>query len=560
MSSKGIALVTGAAQGLGKAIALRLADDGFDVAVNDIPSNATNLSQVRNDIQAKGRASSVHIADVSVEDQVKKMFKELVATHGGLDVMVANAGVALWRSIVDTTVEEWDRVMTINGRGTFLCYKYAGMQMVSQGRGGRIIGASSLAGKTGVSHLGAYCASKFAVRGLTQAAALEFGRHNITVNAYAPGAIDSEMPKERGAARTPGVCSDHSNRRTGFNIHSCSTATDISNLVSFLASKESQFITGMLCLHSRTKDIPLKSRAGQSSFTLTSPSEHYSYRPNSHCDLMSSKGIALVTGAAQGLGKAIALRVADDGFDVAVNDILSNAVKISQVMNDIQAKGRASSVHIADVSVEDQVKKMIEEVVATHGGLDVMVANAGVALWRSIVDTTVEEWDRVMTINGRGTFLCYKYAGMQMASQGRGGRIIGASSLAGKTGVSHLGAYCASKFAVRGLTQAAALEFGRHNITVNAYAPGTIDSEMHRVAARAPGVCSDYSNRRTGFNIHSCSTATDISNLVSFLASKESQFITGRLCLRSRTNNISLKSGVGQSVRNPPFFIPYSSK
>ncbi|KAJ7444597.1 hypothetical protein B0H11DRAFT_1747351 [Mycena galericulata] len=275
MSSKGIALVTGAAQGLGKAIALRLADDGFDVAVNDIPSNATNLSQVRNDIQAKGRASSVHIADVSVEDQVKKMFKEVAATHGGLDVMVANAGVALWRSIVDTTVEEWDRVMTINGRGTFLCYKYAGMQMASQGRGGRIIGASSLAGKTGAPRLGAYCASKFAVRGLTQAAALEFGRHNITVNAYAPGAIDSE--NETGLAhlkfRVKSSQTELKFRQILSSLpfkaerkiqHYCSTATDISNLVSFLASKESQFITGMLCLHSRTSDIPLKSRAGQS--------------------------------------------------------------------------------------------------------------------------------------------------------------------------------------------------------------------------------------------------------------------------------------------------------
>ncbi|KAJ7444596.1 acetoin reductase family protein [Mycena galericulata] len=279
---------------------------------------------------------------------------------------------------------------------------------------------------------------------------------------------------------------------------------------------------------------------------------------------MSSKGIALITGAggctvtpsiswtertysldstAQGLGKAIALRLADDGFDVAVNDILSNAVKVSQVMNDIQAKGRASSVHIADVSVEDQVKKMIEEVVATHGGLDVMVANAGVALWRSIVDTTVKEWDRVMTINGRGTFLCYKYAGMQMASQGRGGRIIGASSLAGKTGVSHLGAYCTSKFAVRGLTQAAALEFGRHNITVNAYAPGTIDSEM--LSALAAGSAEEtggsseawLNSWKTASPLGRLGTATDISNLVSFLASKESQFITG------------------QSVRNPPFFL-----
>ncbi|KAJ7607204.1 NAD-binding protein [Roridomyces roridus] len=239
MSSNGVALVTGAAQGIGRAIALRLADDGFDVAVNDI-SVSTELQNLVKEIQERGRVSSIHAADVSQDAQVKEMIEAVVQTHGSLDVMVANAGVAgpPGLNIADVTLEEWDRIMNINARGTFLSYKYAGLQMVKQGRGGRIIGASSLAGKQGGVNQWAYTASKFAVRGLTQAAAIEFGSHGITVNAYAPGLIETPMmfgslPTERQdllKAQTP--------------LKTFGVPTDIADLVSFIASKESKFITG----------------------------------------------------------------------------------------------------------------------------------------------------------------------------------------------------------------------------------------------------------------------------------------------------------------------------
>ncbi|KAJ7489125.1 hypothetical protein FB451DRAFT_1553005 [Mycena latifolia] len=249
MVSHGTALVTGAGRGIGRAIALRLADDGFDVAVNDIHGHAENLSKVVEEIKAKGRKSSAHLADVSVEGEVKAMVDEVVRVYDGLDVMVANAGVCEWAKLTDTSVEVFDRVMAINGRGTFLCYKYAGMQMINQGRGGRIIGACSVAGKrAGSAFMGAYCASKFAVRGLTQAAALEFGTHNITVNAFAPGAIDTDMldyidtssAKSTGSA--PGTFSQKAQEMVP--VRRLGTTTDIANLVSFIASKESQFITG----------------------------------------------------------------------------------------------------------------------------------------------------------------------------------------------------------------------------------------------------------------------------------------------------------------------------
>ncbi|KAK7052080.1 NAD-binding protein [Favolaschia claudopus] len=246
-----------------------------------------------------------------------------------------------------------------------------------------------------------------------------------------------------------------------------------------------------------------------------------------------NKGVALVTGAAQGIGEAIALRLAEDGFDVAVNDMASSAEKLQGVVDEIIGKGRSSSKHIADVSKEEEVAKMVEDVVQHHGGLDVMVANAGVTGKPAVPFTEIpcEEFERVMSINARGTFLCYKHAGIQMIKQGRGGRIIGASSIAGKKGMLTQGPYCASKFAVRGLTQAAGkknpLEFGTHRITVNAYAPGVIDTPILRDAAVNGDPSEIIKTMKEMAPLKRIGIPEDISNLVSFLASEESHFITG---------------------------------
>ncbi|KAJ7325569.1 NAD-binding protein [Mycena albidolilacea] len=236
---QGVALVTGCAQGIGRSIALRLADDGFDVAVNDISANQTKLEALVDEIRAKGRASSQHVADVSQEEQVKSLFKQAAEHHGGLDVVSLDSAEFIPRL-------EWDRVMNINARGTFLCYKYAGIQMIKQGRGGRIIGASSPTGTLP----GPYCASKFAVRGLTQAAALEFGAHGITVNAYAPGCIDTPLPSlSVTAASVDGDPSGMIKKNIAMSpLKKIGVPEDVSNLVSFLASKESQFITGYCSL------------------------------------------------------------------------------------------------------------------------------------------------------------------------------------------------------------------------------------------------------------------------------------------------------------------------
>ncbi|KAI0273052.1 hypothetical protein BGY98DRAFT_1099595 [Russula aff. rugulosa BPL654] len=242
--AKGVALVTGASQGIGRAIALRLASDGYDVALNDVPTREAMLKITAEEVASRGRRTQCVLVDVSSEKQVENMISDVVRELGGLDVMVANAGISIMKSFVDTTAEDLDRIVGVNLRGTFLCYKYAGMQMIAQGRGGRIIGACSGTGKQGQASLSAYSASKFGIRALTQCAALEFGAHGITVNAYAPGPVKTPMwdDLESTLGSPPGVLEDQ--LAQGAAVGYVGMPADIAALVSFLASKESHLITG----------------------------------------------------------------------------------------------------------------------------------------------------------------------------------------------------------------------------------------------------------------------------------------------------------------------------
>ncbi|KLO12338.1 NAD(P)-binding protein [Schizopora paradoxa] len=253
------AIVTGAAQGIGRSIALRLAADGMNVSLNDLPANLSKLQELASEINnsKSSKASEgaiVHIVtgDISKAPDVQNLIKETVSVFGSLDVMIANAGILVMQQIQDVVEEDWDKLISINLRGAMLCVKYAAQQMILQGKGGCILGlyytfpsnGTELTGITrSIGHAAgsAYSASKFAVRGLVQSSALDLGKHQIRVNCYAPGFIDTEMSRK---AMDIVQLDFQQTASAASPLARIGETTDVSNLVSFLASSQASFITG----------------------------------------------------------------------------------------------------------------------------------------------------------------------------------------------------------------------------------------------------------------------------------------------------------------------------
>lgn len=247
-------------------------------------------------------------------------------------------------------------------------------------------------------------------------------------------------------------------------------------------------------------------------------------------DLKDNK-VAIVTGAGRGIGRAIALRLAKDGIDVVVNDI--NETAIRQVSEEIHALGRKALAITADVSKEESVNSLVERVVNEFGKLDIMVANAGIAQVKQVIEMTEDDWDKVFSVNAKGVFLCAKAAAKQMIKQKKG-KIINCASIAGKQGFGLLAHYSATKFAVVGFTQALAKELGAFGVTVNAYCPGIVGTDMWDLIDEKMG---DYLGLPKGETLKKYSelitlgrveTPDDVACLVSYLASSDSDYMTGQ--------------------------------
>jgi NAD(P)-dependent dehydrogenase (short-subunit alcohol dehydrogenase family) len=229
------ALVTGAAKGVGKGIALELARCGCDVAVNDKTDLAGAESTVA-EIETLGRAAFAVLADVGVASEVDAMFAEVLRRFPRLDILVNNAGVQTWKPLLDLEEAEWDRVMNTNLKGCFLCTQRAARHMKDSGRG-RIINIGSGCNKIAFPGLVDYTASKGGIEMFTKVSAVELGPHKITVNCVAPGAIEVERTKLE-TADFAGTWA----RMTP--LHRIGLPLDVGRAVAFLASDDADFITG----------------------------------------------------------------------------------------------------------------------------------------------------------------------------------------------------------------------------------------------------------------------------------------------------------------------------
>jgi 3-oxoacyl-[acyl-carrier protein] reductase len=231
--------------------------------------------------------------------------------------------------------------------------------------------------------------------------------------------------------------------------------------------------------------------------------------------------IALVTGAAQGIGRDIALGLASDGADVAICDVNLEAAR--QTAADIEARGRKSLAAKTNVASSAEVNAMVEEVIAKFGRIDILVNNAGITRDGLILRMKDEDWDLVLSINLKGAFLCTRAALKYMTKQ-RAGTVINIASIVGAMGNAGQANYVASKAGLIGMTKTIAREYANRNVTANAVAPGFIDTAMTQ--ALSENVRQELAKQ---IPLGRLGSSADVANAVRFLASPAAAYITGQV-------------------------------
>ena len=265
-----VAIVTGAGgeHGIGRAIASRLAQDGADVVVTDIvddphghnPGRWGGVSAVAREIKAMGRRSMCVLTDITDANQINSMVQQVLQRFGCIDILVSNAAARPGTDrlpVVEMEESAWDEVQNVNLKGTFLCCRAVSRHMIDRGMGGKIINVASILGRYGRARFAAYCTSKFGVIGFTQSLAQELAPHQINVNAICPGVTDTERV---GYQRAVMSSEDISAKTWRTSVHRqaylkerarsipwgrVAQPADIANLAVFLASSQSDYLTGL---------------------------------------------------------------------------------------------------------------------------------------------------------------------------------------------------------------------------------------------------------------------------------------------------------------------------
>ena len=439
-----VALVTGGGRGIGRAICLVFAQKGADVIVADLDMGTAR--EVAAEVEALGRRALALAMNVADEAGVDQAAAQAQAWQGRIDIWVNNAGVGSRAMLHEMTAEQWDKVLTVNLRGAFLGTRAAARIMMPQ-NSGRIINMSSRAGKGGSYGHCSYGSSKAGMVGLTKSTARELGKYNITANAIQPGFIATDLTKNLDKSITT------PEQRV---LPRAGRPEDVAYAAAYLASDEAEWVTG----------ITLEVTGGTGMFAGLREIEVMRF--DGRC--------AVVTGGGGGFGKAFGAALAAEGCNVVLADVNQEALANNEAEINQAGGGKALAV-LCDVTNGEAVKAMAAQAVESFGSLDILINNAGGSMGvpRDTIDQVKEEdWDKVVSLNLKGTFLCTKAAAGYMKKAGYG-KIVNLSSITARMGGQLTPVqYVSAKGAIISFTRHVAQELGPFGINVNAVAPGIV--------------------------------------------------------------------------------------
>ncbi|CAG2111561.1 unnamed protein product, partial [Medioppia subpectinata] len=496
-----VALVTGSSSGIGAATAILFAKSGAKVVVTG--RNADKVAEVAKQcavVSPIGVSAVLQVvADVTREQDLQHLVTQTVDTFGRLDVLVNNAGASVMSAVYDDKfIEAYKWVLNTNLNSmvflTHICVKHL------EKTKGNIVNVSSIAAKLSVSNASPYCMSKAAMDMFGKCIAVELGPKGIRVNTVNPGAVRTNIIEAQGASKeVANQVYDIFSRK--YPVGRAGEGLDIAYNILYLASDESSFVTGT---------------------SLVSDGGHVAAN-------VSMDAVALVTGSSSGIGAATAILFAKSGAKVVVTG--RNADKVAEVAKqcaEVSPTGVSAVLRVvADVTQEEDLRRLVTETVDTFGRLDVLVNNAGTVSMCPIYDDQfIASYKNILEINLNSvvflTHICVKHL------EKTKGNIVNVSSISAKLTVPNSAPYCMSKAAMDMFGKCIAVELGPKGIRVNTVNPGVVRTNIFAAIGAPEEVTTqmlDIFSRK--YPVGRVGEGLDIAYNILYLASDESSFVTG---------------------------------
>ena len=504
------AVVTGAARGIGRAIATRLAHEGWQVVVADL--DAAELQAVADELGALAVPG-----DTSTDAGVQHLVDTAYGRLGHVDVFFANAGIGTLKGL-DASDDEWTRTLETNVLAHVRAARHLVPRWLDAG-GGRLVVTASAAGLLTMLGDAPYSVSKHGAVAFAEWLSATYRHRGIVVQAICPQGVQTRMLDGSGPLKDL------------LTLDATLTADEVAD-AAFRALAGDEFyvlphpeVTRLLRaarrpprrLARRHEPAPAEARPPD----RRPAGERMTDQPN------TSQRTAIVTGAARGIGAAVAKRLASDGYAVAVLDLDESAC--AAVVSEIESAGGKGLAVGVDVSDEAAVQAAVDRVASELGAPTVLVNNAGIIRDNMLFKMSADDWDAVMNVHLRGSFLMTRATQKHMIDA-KFGRIVNLSSTSalGNRGQAN---YSAAKAGLQGFTKTLAIELGKFGVTANAIAPGFIATDMTRQTAERMGITFEQflEGAAKEIPVARVGQPEDIAATTSFLVRDEAGFVSGQV-------------------------------